>query len=115
MPKLRTNLTRHRCVLAPNRRCRGVVRPAKRGKYLTSIAGAKVRSPTERHIFMTSAQWLKRSSNTDIEIFDRYSEAAKVIAYIEEQAIINKMRAHLREKVQPPPPSAAAATITRPL
>ena len=47
---------------------------------------------------MTWAQRLKRVFNIDIETCVRCGGAVKVIACIEEQEVIDKILAHLREK-----------------
>ena len=98
MPKPRVNLTRYHGVLAPNHRWRGLVTPAKRGKGVKRISNDEVRSAGERHAAMTWAQRLKRVFNIDIEICGRCGGAVKVIACVEDQDIIDKILAHLRDK-----------------
>lgn len=98
VPKPRVNLTRYHGVLAPNHRWRGRVTPAKRGRGVKSIPNADVRSPAERHAAMTWAQRLKRVFNIDIEVCGRCGGSVKVIACIEDQDIIDRILAHLRDK-----------------
>ena len=98
VPKPRVNLTRYHGVLAPNHRWRGMVTPAKRGKGVKRIANTEVRSPAERHVAMSWAQRLKRVFNIDIEVCGRCGGSVKVIACIEDQDIIDRILAHLRDK-----------------
>jgi hypothetical protein len=106
VPRPRVNLTRYHGVLAPNHRWRGAITPAKRGKGAERKKESDDKTPAERHAAMTWAQRLKRAFNIDIETCPRCGGPAKVIACIEEQAVINKMLAHLREKERnaPVPP-----------
>ena len=115
----RVNLTRHHGVLAPNHLCRGLVTPAKRGKGVKSIANAEARTAAERHAAMAWAQRLKRVFNIEIEVCGRCGGSVKVIACIEDQDIIDRILAHLREKEQEVPdrpllvPPARALPETR--
>jgi hypothetical protein len=98
VPKPRVNLTRYHGVLAPNHRLRRLVTPARRGRGVKSISKAEVRSPAECHAAMTWAQRLKRVFNIDIEVCGRCGGSVSVIACIEDQDIIDKILAHLRDK-----------------
>jgi hypothetical protein len=98
VPKPRVNLTRYHGVLAPNHQWRRLVTPAKRGKGMQPIASTEVRSPTERHAAMTWAQRLKRVFNIDIEVCGHCGGSVKIIACIEDQDIIDRILAHLRDK-----------------
>jgi hypothetical protein len=100
IPKPRINLTRYHGVLAPNHRWRGLITPAKRGKDVKRISTTEVRSPSERHAAMTRAQRLKRVFNIDIKVCGRCGGAVRVIACIEDQDIIERILAHLRDKEQ---------------
>ena len=113
IPKPRVNLTRYHGVLAPNHRWRGMVTPAKRGKGVKRIANTEVRSPAERHVAMSWAQRLKRVFNIDIEVCGRCGGSAKVIACIEDQDIIDRILAHLREKEQEAPARPLLVPPTR--
>ena len=104
VPRPRVNLTRYHGVLAPNHRWRGLVTPAKRGKGVKRISNTEIRSPAERHAAMTWAQRLKRVFNIDIEVCSRCGGSVRVIACIEDQDIIDRILAHLRDK-EPTTPS----------
>jgi len=113
VPKPRVNLTRYHGILAPNHRWRGEVTPAKRGKALKTCANAEVRTPAECHAAMTWAQRLKRVFNIDIEVCSRCGGSVKVIACIEEQDVIDRILAHLREKEQEAPARPLLVPPTR--
>ena len=82
-------------------------------------ANAEVKTPIERHAAMTWAQRLKRVFNIDIETCGRCGGSLKVIACIEDQDIIDRILAHLREKERDiptlplltPPPRAPPETL----
>jgi len=104
IPKPRANLTRYHGVLArgghpPNHRWRGLVTPAKRGRGVKRITDTETPSPAERHIAMSWAQRLKRVFNIDIETCGRCGGTVKVIAGIEDQDIIDRILAHLRDAI----------------
>ena len=118
VPKPKVNLTRYHGVLAPNHRWRGQITPAHRGKGVRRITRTEARSPAERHVAMTWAQRLKRVFNIDIEVCARCGGSVQVISCIEDQDIIDKILAHLRDKDQTsptlsllPPPSRAPPVI----
>ena len=90
-----------------------MVTPAKRGKGVKSIASTEVRSPTERHAAMTWAQRLKRVFNIDIEVCNRCGGSVRVIACIEDQDVIDRILAHLRDKEQDTPTLPHLAPPTR--
>ena len=98
VPKPRVNLTRYHGILAPNHRWRGLVTPARRGKGATPVSNAEVRSTAERHAAMTWAQRLKRVFNIDIVVCARCGGSIRVIACIEDQDVIERILAHLRDK-----------------
>jgi hypothetical protein len=100
----------------PVRSCEDdLVTPAKRGKSATRIANTDVRSPAERHVAMSWAQRLKRVFNIDIdiEVCDRCGGSVKVIACIEDQDVIDRILAHLREKEQGRPTLSHLAPHSR--
>jgi hypothetical protein len=97
VPKPRVNLTRYHGVLAPNHRWRGLVTPAKRGKGAMRPVDSDVVSSIQRHAAMTWAQRLKRVFNIDIEVCSRCGGSVRVIACIEDQDVIDRILAHLRE------------------
>ena len=69
---------------------------------------------------MTRAQHLKRVFNIDIEVCSRCGGSVRVIACIEDQHIIDKILAHLRDQEQAtptlplliPPPRAPPSTLS---
>jgi hypothetical protein len=97
VPKPRVNLTRFHGVFAPNSRYRAHITPAKRGK------GSKTRrsdeqDPTPRHLAMSWAQRLKRVFHIDIETCSACGGRVKIIAAIEDPAVIQKILDHLDAK-----------------
>lgn len=102
VPRPWVSLTRYHRVLAPNHRWRAEVTPAGRGRG----AGGKRepaqpgRSAIERHAAMTWAQRLKRVFSIDVESYVRCGAAVRVIARIEESALIERILAHVRGKVK---------------
>jgi len=113
VPKPRVNLTRYHGVLAPNHRWRGLVTPARRGKGAKPVSNAEVRSTAERHAAMTWAQRLKRVFNIDIVVCARCGGSIRVIACIEDQDVIERILAHLRDKEQNTPALPHLAPPTR--
>jgi hypothetical protein len=87
------------------------VTPAKRGKGNQTKAPDKPQdqTPAERRAAMTPgqvrgrlwAQRLKRVFNIDIQTCSKCGGAVKVIACIEDPAVIEKILAHLNEKTVP--------------
>jgi hypothetical protein len=90
------------------------VTPAKRGK------GSKPherddKTAQQRHKAMTWAQRLKRVFNIDVSICEKCGGEAKIIASIEDQAVIDKILNHLMKKgALPPPPELLPATRASP-
>jgi 5,10-methenyltetrahydromethanopterin hydrogenase len=113
VPKPRVNLTRYHGILAPNDRWRGLVTPARRGKGVKPASNAEVRSAAERHAAMTWAQRLKRVFNIDIVVCARCGGSIGVIACIEDQNVIERILAHLRDKEQNTPALPHLAPPTR--
>ena len=131
VPKPRVNLTRYHGVLAPNHHWRADITPAGRGKGIRRRRHDEENSPIELHAAMTWAQRLKRVFNIDVDksaglpictaagcpegggyrdvpdaTCPRCGGPVKVIACIEDQTVIDKILAHLRDKDQktPAPP-----------
>ena len=104
VPKPRVNLTRFHGVLAPHSRYRARVTPGKRGKggWHTTMAEAQERPPAERRAAMTWAQRLKRVFGIDIETCAACGDAMRIIACIEDPAIIEKILAHLNANAPEP-------------
>jgi hypothetical protein len=114
VPKPRVNLTRFHGVFAPNSAHRAQVTKAGRGKGARGRAAAETDhgTPAERRAAMTWAQRLKRVFNIDIQTCAVCGGALRIIACIEDSAVIEKILAHLDAKVaaaqaaRPPPPRA---------
>jgi len=98
VPKPRVNLTRFHGVFAPNSQHRAWVTPARRGKGKKARVSDELSTPAERRASMTWAQRLKRVFNIDIETCRECGGAVKVIACIEDPAVIQKILDHLKEK-----------------
>jgi hypothetical protein len=82
---------------------RALVTPAKRGKGKKGIAAQQQPDPTpaERRASMTWAQRLKRVFNIDIETCSECGGAVRIIASIEDPAVINQILAHPVNKARP--------------
>ncbi|MCU7850017.1 MAG: hypothetical protein KZQ89_18910 [Candidatus Thiodiazotropha sp. (ex Lucinoma kastoroae)] len=78
--------------------------PARRGKGNPSQS-KEDKTPEQRHQAMTWAQRLKRVFNIDVSICPKCGGDAKVIACIEDQAVIDKILQHLQAKGVLPPPT----------
>ena len=102
--KPRVNLTRFHGVFAPNSKHRVELTPAKRAKG--SLGAEDVDStPEQRHQAMTWAQRLKRVFNIDVSVCPKCGGEARVIARIEDQAVIDKILNPLQTKGALPPPT----------
>ena len=103
MPKPRANLTRYHGVFAPNSSHRAWVTPCGRGKggKPELAQPAQEDTPTERRAAMTWAQRLKRVFKIDVETCRACGGAMRIIACIEEAALIEKILAHLEQKHPP--------------
>jgi len=97
VPKPRVNLTRFHGVFAPNSKYRALVTPAKRGKgnKVKTPNEALNQTPAEKHISMTWAMRLKRVFDIDIETCEKCGGDVRIIASIEDPAVIQKNLAHL--------------------
>jgi hypothetical protein len=90
------------------------VTPAKRGKGCARKENED-KTPEQRHKAMTWAQRLKRVFNIDVSLCPKCGGEARVIASIEDQAVIDKILAHLMKKgTLPPPPELLPATRASP-
>lgn len=96
VPPPRMHLTRFHGVFAPHSKLCAAVTPAGRGKGSKPQAeeGAE-KSAAPRHVAMSWAKRLKRVFGVDIEACARCGGKLKVIASIEEPAVIAKILAHL--------------------
>ena len=97
VPRLRVNLTRFHGVFAPNSALRKQITPTPRCKR---TAESETRSPVQRHAAMTWAQRLKRVFNIDIETCQHCGGAVKVIACIEDPAVIKKILEYLEQRAE---------------
>lgn len=98
IPPPRVNLTRYHGVFAPNSHYRALVTPGKRGRRQQGKASDEPQTPTERRAAMTWAQRLKRVFHIDIETCLQCGGPVKVIASIEDPAVIQKILDHLKQK-----------------
>jgi hypothetical protein len=90
------------------------VTPAKRGKGRPHPEGEE-KTPEQHHQAMTWAQRLKRVFNIDVAVCQKCGGEARVIASIEDQAVIDKILQHLQAKgALPPPPDLLPATRASP-
>jgi len=104
------NLTRSYGVFAAPGGGRAAIAPAGRGRGKSSGEG---KSPAERHRAMTWAQWLKRVLHTDIERCERCGGPVKIIASIEDPAMIGRILAHLGPPALARRPGALAPVTVR--
>jgi hypothetical protein len=115
VPKPRVNLTRFHGVFAPNSAHRAQVTKGGRGRGARRPEDS---TPAERRAAMTWAQRPKRVFGIDIETCSVCGGAMRIIACIEDPAVIEKILAHLDAKAaagQParPPPSRAPPACCR--
>ena len=100
VPRPRINLTRFHGVFAPNSKHRARVTPAKRGSGGQHDTREEPDEPTpaERRASMTWAQCRKRVFGIDIESCPACGGAVRIIACIEDPAVIEKILTHLDVK-----------------
>ncbi len=106
VPKPRVNLTRFHGIFAPNSKYRALVTPAKRGRGKT-VKALNDQTPAEKRASMTWATRLKRVFDIDIETCSECGGDVKIIASIEDPAVIQKILAHLDDNAT----SAATAQL----
>ena len=113
VPRPRVNLTRFFGVFAPHfKHCKLVVPKVEKNKEYDD---GKTLTLAERSSRMTWAQRLKRVFNIDVSVCPKCGGEAKVIASIEDQAVIDKIPVHLMKKgALPPPPELLPATRASP-
>jgi len=81
---------------APNSKNRAWVTPASRGKRIKcQSAGETDQTPAEKRASMTWAKRLKRVFNIDIETCSECGGDVRIVASIEDPAVIKKILAHL--------------------
>jgi hypothetical protein len=100
VPKPRVNLTRYHGVFAPNSKYRALATPARRGKArkAKSQEARPDQTPAEHRASMTWAQRLKRVFQIEIETCSECGGEVRIIASIEDPAVIKQILAHLAEK-----------------
>jgi len=96
----RVNLTRFQGVFAPHSKYRARVTPARRGKgrKIQTLEETPDKTPAEQRASMTCARRLKRVFNIDIETCCECGGAVKIIACIEDPAVIKKILDHWQDK-----------------
>ena len=96
VPKPRVHLTRFHGVFAPNSKYRARVTPARRGKGRKTkpLDETLDQTPAERRASMTWAQRLKRVFNIDIETCSECGGDVRIIASIEDPAVIKPFGAN---------------------
>ena len=103
VPPPRMHLTRYHGVFAPHSRLRAAVTPARRGLGAAKHPPADpAEPPTPRHVAMSWAQRLKRVFGIEIEACVRCGGNLRIIASIEEPAVIARILAHLERTVLEP-------------
>jgi hypothetical protein len=103
VPKPRVNLNRFHGVFAPNSAWRSEVTLSGRGKRRPLLAESA--TPAQRHRALRWAQRLKRVFGIDIERCEHGGGAMKIIAAIEDPAVIAKILWHLETHPPRGPPA----------
>jgi hypothetical protein len=101
VPKARVNLTHFHGVFAPNSKHRAAINASGRGKGSNKNKDhthPDDRTPAEHHAAMSWAQRLKRVFQIDIEICEKCRGPVRIIACVEDPAVIRQIMAHLRKK-----------------
>jgi len=122
VPISRVNLTRFHGEFAPNSPYRSLVtgQRSKKEKERTPDKKTDCRTDGERQAGMTWAQRLKRAFAIDIETCEKCGGAVKIIACIEDKALIDKILTHLgfvatpTEQILLPEPRAPSQDIVDP-
>jgi hypothetical protein len=87
-------------VFAPNSKYRGLVTPARRGKCKkTQSPDGTNQTPAEKWASMTWAKRLKRVFSIETETCEKCGGDVKIIASIEDPAVIKKILAHLDQNI----------------
>jgi hypothetical protein len=117
VPPPRVHLTRYHGVFAPHSRLRATVTPARRGPGAAGQADRpdQQEPPTARHVAMSWAQRLRRVFGIQIDRCAGCGGRLKVIASIEEPAVIARILAHLeRGAAEAAQPELAALAARAP-
>ncbi len=100
VPKPRINLTRFHGVFAPNSNYRAKVTPTRRGKGKRwNSVDEGDQTPAEKRVSITWAKRLKRVFNIDIDTCDKCGGNVRIIASIEDPAVIRTILSYLDKKV----------------
>ena len=94
LPRPKVNLTRFHGVFAPNSRLRKQITPK---PHCKPTAKSETRPPEQRQAVVTWAQRLKRVFTIDIETCQHCGGTVKVVACIEDPAVIKKILKHLEQ------------------
>ena len=95
IPRPRVNLTRYHGVFAPNSRWRSRITPARRGRRGPTDADRPGPKP---HAAMTWARRLKRVFRIDIETCEHCGGKVRIIASIEDPAVIKRILGHIERR-----------------
>jgi hypothetical protein len=95
VPPPRMHLTRYHGVFAPHSRLRAAITPGGRGPGGKGAEEGADKPATPRHVAMRWAQRLQRVFGIEIEACARCGGGLKVIASIEDPALIARILAHL--------------------
>jgi hypothetical protein len=86
-------------VFAPNSQYRSKITPTSRGKRKKGCSADEAdQTPAEKRASMTWARRLKRVFSIEIETCDQCSGDVRIIASIEDPAVIRSILAHLEQK-----------------
>jgi len=114
VPPPRRHLTRYHGVFAPHHALRAAITSAGRGHSARHI-DVDAERPVPKHAPMTWAQRLKRVFAIDIEICRRCGGKLRVIASIEDPALIERILAHRKQRPQTEQPGSPFAARAPPL
>lgn len=92
----RVNLTRYHGIFASHHSLRREVIENKDDKKQTSTQAEDMKPESEKRARITWAQRLKRVFDIDIKVCAFCGGAVKIIACVEDQALINKILSHLQ-------------------
>jgi len=115
VPPPRMHLTRYHGVFTPHSRLRALITPGGRGPGGQGAEEGADKPATPRHAAMRWAQRLKRVFGIEIEACARCGAGLRVIASIEEPAVIARILAHLDRTVDIPPELAPLAARAPPV
>jgi len=98
VPKPRVNLTRFHGVFAPNSKYRAKVTPARRRQRKKYHSADIDQTSAEKRVSMTWAKRLKRVFNIEIETCSECGGDVRIIASVEDPAVIRTILAFLEKK-----------------